>query len=559
MLILLSLAIGVGVLTGITFRSLHGNTPLRVDVQLASTNAPNTNTSAAFASWWRLSTKERQELLDSTQASDEVRIDSFKFCRPLNKAAFQLTSNPDGLRDRIDSDAQHLFSNITGRYPHFRPHTDAALRFSCLMAAQGHNTIVDNPDAPLLRHIDPANYYSMLNVKEDAQSAEVLATLSSIATKKCSIKPHYKIVYAVFVHDDINTIKFQYSRLKHPDALIIYHVDQRRQELYLKMRAWLLGNKELKKDCNVLLLSNPFRVHWGHVSIVFSHLETFFQLQDIASWDYVINLSAYDYPLASLPVIHGSLEPDMSYMDYEPSIYREDRLAAVAFESTHSERPFGFWYTNRAYQMRDDFPPYQQSQWMILSHSFVSKLRSSLDFFNLLAWMEHTFIPDEMVFATWALAPGGGMADHVTNDAKRYLRFTGSNPNPDWLTMKDAHVFRPNHFMARKIKTLEQTDFVDWIDKRRARMEDEFFGRATVGVDANVTSQDAAAAAAAVQTYRKVDAKNSPTINMDLTDTMDTMDTAGKDKAVALGDKTNADQALAAKQKRWAVSGSIAV
>ena len=43
---------------------------------------------------------------------------------------------------------------------------------------------------------------------------------------------------------------------------------------------------------------------------------------------------------------------------------------------------------------------YKHHQWMIIRPSFVEFLRTDNNSLNLLAFMEHTYIPDESFFAT---------------------------------------------------------------------------------------------------------------------------------------------------------------
>lgn len=193
------------------------------------------------------------------------------------------------------------------RYPHFRPFSEDALRFSCYSAAHGANNIVRTTEKSKLLHIDPESFFPILSINADANRYRVISTLSSIAGKSCTLKKHYKFVFAVFVHNDFEAIKTQYKRIRHQDTLIIYHVDLRSPDLYIDLREFLFADNEAKDDCNVLILDRRFAVHWGHSSIVFSHLEAFFQAYDIATWDYIINFSAYDYLLKSHDAIYNKL------------------------------------------------------------------------------------------------------------------------------------------------------------------------------------------------------------------------------------------------------------
>jgi hypothetical protein len=59
---------------------------------------------------------------------------------------------------------------------------------------------------------------------------------------------------------------------------------------------------------NVFLAEKRYGGIWGHISLVWMQLSGFWELLDIADWDYVINLSAFDFPLRKTPEIHQFLK-----------------------------------------------------------------------------------------------------------------------------------------------------------------------------------------------------------------------------------------------------------
>lgn len=127
----------------------------------------------------------------------------------------------------------------------------------------------------------------------------------------------------------------------------------------------------------------------------------------------------------------------------------------------------GFWYTDRPFEL-EGMQVFQHDQWMILSRDFIKKLRSSKSAFDLLAWCEHLYIPDEMFFASWAASMKVELEINLVNDMKRFLRFTPGYANPDWLGMNDVQFFKENHFIARKINPAWSGDLIELIDKSRA-------------------------------------------------------------------------------------------
>jgi Core-2/I-Branching enzyme len=118
---------------------------------------------------------------------------------------------------------------------------------------------------------------------------------------------------------------------------------------------------------------------WGHSTLLFTELSGFFELRDLAEWDYIVNLSNYDWPLRTNAEIHKVLERKrgFSWIDFwsdteaiakrtmRPhlgnnaldAVYHPNELSITAW-------PFPHWQT------------YKQMQWMILSVGAVDYLRT---------------------------------------------------------------------------------------------------------------------------------------------------------------------------------------
>ncbi|KAH9246348.1 hypothetical protein BASA81_016110 [Batrachochytrium salamandrivorans] len=132
-------------------------------------------------------------------------------------------------------------------------------------------------------------------------------------------------------------------------------------------------------------------------------LSGFWELLDMAQWDYIVNLSNYDWPLRNNVDMHAALErhPGFSWIDYwnDTEAIAERSLRPHLARADHSgvyhppelgitSWPFSHW---RAYK---------QMQWMVLARDAVSFLRSDKHAINYLAFMEHTLMPEESYFAT---------------------------------------------------------------------------------------------------------------------------------------------------------------
>ncbi|RKO95040.1 hypothetical protein CAUPRSCDRAFT_13186, partial [Caulochytrium protostelioides] len=161
---------------------------------------------------------------------------------------------------------------------------------------------------------------------------------------------------------------------------------------------------------NVFVIDPSFSLSWGGSSIVFVQLEGFFSLLDLASWDYVINLSGYDYPLQSTLSIHTYVSkfPGKIWINWWEEWEVESRITRPMFPLKNfawCEGPASAPNRNYEATMGDRFPKIKHHQWMILSREFIEHLRVDRDAHDLLAWMEHTWIPDESYFGMGGRGP----------------------------------------------------------------------------------------------------------------------------------------------------------
>jgi hypothetical protein len=129
--------------------------------------------------------------------------------------------------------------------------------------------------------------------------------------------------------------------------------------------------------------------------------------------------------------------------------------------------------SNRFFQKWNEFPVYKQHQWMILPRDFVRDLRASQDAHDLLAHMEHSFIPDEHYFIMIGLYPSFGWSDRIISDTKRYIEFQPGSSHPRELSFQDRHLLM-DKFLARKIHVEKQLDLIQWMDSKRLEKDLEF-------------------------------------------------------------------------------------
>jgi hypothetical protein len=121
---------------------------------------------------------------------------------------------------------------------------------------------------------------------------------------------------------------------------------------------------------------------------------------------------------------------------------------------------------NRQWPFRNQ--PVKQSQWMVLSRHFIHELMYN-DFARiLLAFCEHTVIPDEMYFLTFAKS--GETNTSIIEGETTYFHFTGSNYHPDTLNVDQVKEIGNTSFFARKINFADLS-IREFIDLRREKLD----------------------------------------------------------------------------------------
>jgi hypothetical protein len=223
-------------------------------------------------------------------------------------------------------------------------------------------------------------------------------------------------------------------------------------------------------------------VQWGSISIVFAQMKGFFELLEWAEWDYVINLSAYDYPMMSAEAMYAILskDPGKAYIEH----WRSDgecnyRLSYLTF-TTQDQKSIAGGDQKQFSLKSSEFKMYKQHQWMILPRDFVRDLKASQDARDLLAHMEHSLIPDEHYFIMIAMYPSFGWSNRIISDAKRYIEFQPGSSHPRELSFQDRHLLM-DKFLARKIHVEKQLDLIQWMDSKRLEKDREL-GRVRLGV-----------------------------------------------------------------------------
>ncbi|KAJ3415761.1 hypothetical protein HDV05_004225 [Chytridiales sp. JEL 0842] len=240
-------------------------------------------------------------------------------------------------------------------------------------------------------------------------------------------------------------------------------------------------SKPIKRR-NVFLSKERFEGRWGDISLVWMQLGGFFELAQIADWDFVINMSANDYPLRSSREMHRWLSKagnnGTGYMNYSllDPYFNDEVPVRISNTDPYIEDggflppPFPSWTS------------YKHSQWNILSRSFINHMQRDWKTFEALAWAEFHVIPDEHFFGL-VLMNSPEFKDKVIKDNKRLAYFDPNEWHPSELDITWAEYFFPENavgeeppfFHVRKIKANSPSgrELLAWIREKHIDKHDK--------------------------------------------------------------------------------------
>ncbi|KAI9349295.1 hypothetical protein DFJ73DRAFT_834136 [Zopfochytrium polystomum] len=174
---------------------------------------------------------------------------------------------------------------------------------------------------------------------------------------------------------------------------------------------------------------------WGHISLVLMQLSGYWELLDLADWDYVINLSAVDYPLRTsreivrvldLPETRGRLWIE-AWVDHRELVDRTSRPRLIRHDPSHGDEVV----TPKSQgPLAVPFPRWKfvkHHQWMTLTRDFVCFLRSSEKAALQLAHSEWTWIADES-FVGIVAVNSAPFKDDMIFSSKRFVYFHELDP-----------------------------------------------------------------------------------------------------------------------------------
>ncbi|KAJ3290999.1 hypothetical protein HDU79_002768 [Rhizoclosmatium sp. JEL0117] len=346
-------------------------------------------------------------------------------------------------------------------------------------------------------------------------------------------KRKYKLAYLLMIHGDITTmpdVRQLIEELDDGSAVFLIHVDKKSEDLKAAVIDMITSREkalksQLKKTNgeinswdptdvpgNVFMTSKSYEISWGHGSLMWCQLNGFWELLDLAEWEYVINLSASDYPLRkSREIAHILSQPKYKGRNHMDSWHVNTALAKRLLPFLHLKSPMFAEITVRHIDelgvMLPPFPRWtyvKHHQWMILTREFIEFLRSSDTVAHAFAYFEHTLVIKplkqilNMALISWIQIPDESFLGSVLksfpqfkkklSSSKRYVKWLPKQPHPEVLGLEAAEVLfaanrnatDPKYLFARKIdsQSAEGRELLDWIRREQimnnTRNDDEY-------------------------------------------------------------------------------------
>jgi hypothetical protein len=429
-----------------------------------------------------------------------LAVHNFHFCDILEGATFftDLELDAAGLRGTLSPTNAHSFAQHIDwtaqqvmAHPDFQKNFQRSTKFSdsytanslkrgvCWNVAQGNlqywrpyvkvkQNLEGKSAGRILRTIDENVALPFLNYDGKSGHPPLI---------DANIKRHYRLAYVLMVHENPANVAALLDALADPTVFVYIHVDLNAPKSFHQEIQELVKNRR-----DVAVMPNPFSVIWGHISLIWTEIRAFFDLLDLISFDYVINLSGADYPLKSANTIYEHLQkkPNSNWVWWRNDGRKITAELEWRFYNMYHCQPDGeedgkcqyYPVLSQGYRefngYADIFPQlYKTSQWMILHRSAIEDLRSSETARLLLMHSEHTLMPDEMFFATYLSS--SSLKTQTYRDPKRLMYWFGGSHPYDW-TGNDGDMIRDweSHFLyIRKVDVVNDSKLKNLLDDVR--------------------------------------------------------------------------------------------
>ncbi|KAH6579667.1 hypothetical protein BASA61_010099 [Batrachochytrium salamandrivorans] len=382
--------------------------------------------------------------ITAAQYLSKIKISGFQFCDMLNNAIFDamvhlhpLNGSIAGLNPLVqsvisllDTKAQEITKFIQVKFEGVN--ILEAKRYACYAVAEGNNPSANLSDSRFVFSFSANDYFH-----------SPLPAIHVGTPKVTPSRPRYLMAFLIMVHEEagLHQLKMLIDLLDDGNAIMLLHVDQSATHLYDLITAYLDDRKKSSTapKGNIFLAQHRFANTWGHISLVYTQLSGFWELLDMAQWDYIVNLSNYDWPLRNNVDMHAALErhPGFSWIDYwnDTEAIAERSLRPHLARADHS----GVYHP----------PELGITSWPVYgTYSYARRV----------------------LFAT-ALV-NSQFSTLLKRDKKRYVRSPTDHSSPPWIGWSDRHIFRPSQnepefLFLRPFNVLGEffgeTKLIEWI------------------------------------------------------------------------------------------------
>ncbi|KAJ3223321.1 hypothetical protein HK099_001295 [Clydaea vesicula] len=271
--------------------------------------------------------------------------------------------------------------------------------FSCFTALMGATGFSDISEDPILKELSNSHFYNWIQ-----------------ETPRNEMKSIFKLAYYITINriEDIPNLKFLISAIYTPETIILIHVDEVSGTLLKILKEYVDILRSEQKSISIK--SHGFKIHLKTSSVIKAQLLGFFELYDLGSWDYLINLSANDYPVKSSAGIYQILmqNSDKVWISYDKDEKMKSNLEVPCFAVSC------FWGTRRVSKFLDQFPSTKNSPWGFFPRQFIKEIRNSKSLPMLLAWVENSWAPVESFLSILTLSNESAWKNRVINSNKRF-------------------------------------------------------------------------------------------------------------------------------------------
>ncbi|RKO99165.1 hypothetical protein CXG81DRAFT_20724 [Caulochytrium protostelioides] len=373
--------------------------------------APTAPTTSEVIDKNRFVSEKQQQV---SRATEYFTLTNFSYCDMLDGVTVQghvylpvlqgslSTANPSRseVSQIIDDVARRVAERVQSVEVFNHPHDAFAMeqlkRFGCFSAITGDNDYAFLSEGVFLERLPSVRYFPQLS-------------LLPASAKPPTDTHRNRLAYIITVHQAPRLLDRLIPALAGPDVAIMINTEYHDSKDFSQEIAESVKRVQhlLPASMHIYIASHVFPTEPHSSSVVFSELEAMFELAQHVTFDWIMRITEYDYPLRTPEAILTMLDahgPDVVHM----SILADDAhvisdLRHVAFPVPSHEFSVVFNEgPERNFPWPHRYHPALSSSHFILPYSFVHFLRTDPHAHAFMAWIEHSLHPDMTFWATVA-------------------------------------------------------------------------------------------------------------------------------------------------------------